>query len=161
MNKKELNEFYRTLYTKAQRLKSPFVSTSEKYKCSMDFFNGHYSRNDSGDYEIEYFPIPVISIIDVCDIEVGIDSITVSTKLPRIEAEAFDYSLLEGYEFEAYGVENYLEDYYTNGSTIDDFIQKVKCSDEENIGFSFAFDNLDEDGAYAFVEFLIDNKFFY
>ena len=161
MNKTELNEFYRNLYTKAQSLRNPFTSTSGKYKCSMAFFNGHYSRNDSGQYEMEYFPIPVISIIDVCDIEVGIDTITVSTKLSRFEAEAFDYSLLQKYKFEAYGVNNYLEDYYTNGSTIADFIQKVKHSNEESIGFSFTFNNLDEDRVYAFVEFLSANKFFY
>lgn len=110
---------------------------------------------------MEYYPIPVISIIDYCDIEVGIDKLSISAKLSKVEAEVFDYSLLEKYEFEAYGVEHYLDDFYSKGSTIDEFINRVKVSNEQEIGFSFIFDDLDEDGVYAFVEFLIRNKFFY
>lgn len=161
MNKKELNDLYKALYNKAQRLRSPFISTSGKFKCSMGFYNGHYSKNEEGNYQMEFFPIPVISITDCCDIEIGIDMISISTKLSRRDAEAFDYSLLEKYDFEAYGVENYLEDYYSKGSAIDDFIHKIKESNEQNIGFSFIFDDLDENGVYRFVEFLINHHFFY
>ena len=32
MNKNNLNEFYRKLYNKAQRLRSPFISSTDKYK---------------------------------------------------------------------------------------------------------------------------------
>ena len=161
VNKKELNDFYRILYNKAQRLRKPFISAPGKYKCKMGFYHGHYSKNDEGNYEMEYYPIPVISIIDYCDIEVGIDKLSISAKLSKVEAEVFDYSLLEKYEFEAYGVEHYLDDFYLKGSTIDEFINRVKVSNEQEIGFSFIFDDLDEDGVYAFVEFLIRNKFFY
>ena len=161
MNKNNLNEFYRKLYNKAQSLRSPFISASEKYNCEIGFFNGHYSKNEEGNYEMEYYPIPVISIIGCCDIEVGIDMISISTKLSRNEAETFDYSLLKKYEFEAYGVENYLDDYYTNGMSMDDFKQKIKVSNEQAIGFSFLFDELDEKGVYKFVDFLVKNKFFY
>ena len=161
MNKNNLNEFYRKLCNKAQSLRSPFISAIEKYNCKMGFFNGHYSKNEDGNYEIEYYPIPVISIIGCCDIEVGIDKISISTKLSRNVAETFDYSLLKKYEFEAYGVENYLDDYYTNGMSMDDFKQKIKASNEQAIGFSFLFDELDENGVYTFVDFLVKNRFFY
>lgn len=161
MNKRELNEFYKTLHNKAQNLILPFISVHEKYNCVMGFYNGHYSKNDDGIYEMEFYPIPVISIKDCCDIEVGLDTISISTKLSRHEVEFFDYSLLEKYKFEAYGVENYLDDYYTEGSTIEEFIHKVKKSKEQNIGFSFLFDSLDGNQLYAFVEFLLKNKFFY
>ena len=124
----------------------------EAYKDKIDIKIG---------YEMEYYPIPVISIIDYCDIEVGIDKLSISAKLSKVEAEVFDYSLLEKYEFEAYGIEHYLDDFYSKGSTIDEFINRVKVSNEQEIGFSFIFDDLDEDGVYAFVEFLIRNKFFY
>lgn len=63
MNKNNLNEFYRKLYNKAQNLRSPFISAIEKYNCEMGFFNGHYSKNADGNYEMEYYPIPVIRIV--------------------------------------------------------------------------------------------------
>lgn len=161
MNKKELNNFYKNLYIKAQELVSPFISLHNNYKCEMGFYNGHYSKNETGNYQMEFFPIPVISIKGCCDIEVGFDSITISTKLSKHDTEMFDYNLLEKYEFEAYGVENYLHDYYLKGSTIDEFIQKVKESNEKEIGFSFVFNDLDRDKVYKFVQFLKKNKFYY
>ena len=161
MDKKELNELYKALYTKAQRIRDLYLSTHYKRKCIMGFYNGHYSKNEEGTYEMEYYPIPVISIIDCCDIEIGLGKISISTKLSKFDAETFDYSLIEKYEFEAYGVENYLEDYYTKGSTINEFVHRVKESNEQHIGFSFIFDDVDEDSVCAFVDLLFNNKFFY
>lgn len=161
MDKKELNAFYKNLYNKAQELMRPFISMHRNYKCEMGFYNGHYSKDENGNYQMEFFPIPVIRIKGYCDIEIGIDSISISTKLSKQDIEFFDYTLLEKYDFEAYGVENYLDDYYLKGSTIDEFIQKVKESNEKEIGFSFVFDDLDEEKVYRFVGFLSQNKFYY
>ena len=44
---------------------------------------------------------------------------------------------------------------------MDDFKQKIKVSNEQAIGFSFLFDELDENGVYTFVDFLVKNRFFY
>ncbi len=88
----------------------------------------------------EYFPIPVIIIVGCCDIEVGFDAVSGSTKLSRMEAEAFDDSLLAKYEFEAYGVENY----HTKGVTMDQFIQRIRESNERDVGFFFIISDLDE-----------------
>ncbi|MBR3841535.1 MAG: hypothetical protein IKM20_10395 [Erysipelotrichales bacterium] len=161
VNKKEINEFYKKLYDKAKDLMNPFLLAHGKYNCKMGFYNGHYYKNYEGIYEFAFYPIPVISIVDYCDIEVDIDTISISTKLSRNQAEVFDYSLLEEYYFEAYGVENYLDDYYTKDSTIDEFIERIKTSNEQNIAFSFLLDNVNSDELYTFVEFLVKNGFFY
>jgi len=161
MNKKQLNDFYGILCDKARNLSSPFISKPEEYRCEVGFYNGHYSKNEKGDYEMEFYPIPVISIMGICDIEVEIDVVSVSSKLTKTQAEKLDYSLLQGYRFEAYGVENFTEDYYTQGVSLEDFICRVKASDEKDIGFSFIFDSMNAIEVKAFVEFLVKNGFFY
>ena len=61
---------------------------------------------------MDYYPIPVISIKGYCDIEIEIDEITISTKLKYNDALNFDYSKIMHYDFEMYGVKDYLKDYY-------------------------------------------------
>lgn len=64
------------------------------------------------------YPIPVIGVKDFCDIEIQFDKISASTKLNREAALAYSYEKFSEYEFEVYGVEDYLADFYHNGQTI-------------------------------------------
>ena len=162
MTRKELNDVYEKLDLKAMELSFPFNKIHGIFQYSVGFYNGHYSKNKSGEYQMDYFPIPVISIKNMCDIEIGIEKISVSTKLKKEEALKFNYSKLNGYMFEAYGVENYLENYYIEGDTIEQLIEKVQNSEEKEIGFAFFLsDDIDGDTIYKFVKFLKRNGFYY
>lgn len=151
----QLNEMYKELDEKAQAI-------SNSFHCDFNYYNRHYSRGESGDYEIEYFPIPVITIKGICDIEIGLNQISVTTKLSRNGALSYDFEKVKTYSFEAYGVENYLDDFYTAGNTIDVMIDKIMKSEEENIFFSFYFSHeVDSDSICEFVKFLSEDGFFY
>lgn len=155
MNYLQLNEIYEKLDEKAHKL-------CDIFHCTFGYYNGHYHKNQDGEYEIEYFPIPVLSIKGLCDIEIGFNQISVTTKLLRDKAISFNYNKVKGYPFEAYGVENYLDDFFLAGDTIERRIDKILKSKEENIFFSFYFpNNADTDTICEFIEFIARDGFFY
>lgn len=155
MERCRLNEIYKELDTKALEISSIF-------HCAFGYYNRHYSKDEAGNYEIEYFPIPVITIKGICDIEIGLNQISITTKLSRNQVLSYDFEKIKTYSFEAYGVENYLDDFYIAGNTIDDMIENIMKSKEENIFFSFYFPyETNSDIICEFVKFLSKDGFFY
>ena len=132
MERSQLNELYRNLDSKAQEI-------SKCLCCDYGYYNGHFHKNASGNYEMDYFPIPVVSLKGVCDVEIDFDCISVTTKLTKEKALCYNFEKLKNYNFEVYGVENYLDDFYVLGDTLGDMIEKIRNSSEENIFFSFYF----------------------
>lgn len=103
------------------------------------WYNGHCHRGDDGNWFRESYPIPVISVKGICDIEVPFDAITASAKLKKDAALAYPFETLSGYEFEAYGVEDYLADFYRAGQSVRELQENICTCDEKEIGFSFLF----------------------
>lgn len=155
MERSELNEIYRKLDEKAREI-------SELFHCAFGYYNGHYHRNESGDYDMDYFPIPVVTVKDICDIEIDLTQVSITTKLTRDKALSYNYNKLSSYSFEVFGVEKYLDDFYVVGNTIDTMINKIMKSNEENIFFSFYFPyEATSDTIYSFVNFIQKEGFFY
>lgn len=132
MDRRQLNAVYRELDARAQQL-------SELLHASFGYYNGHYHKGPSGDYEMDHYPIPVITMRGVCDIEVDLDGISVTAKLARADALRFDFGKLAAYDFEVYGVENYLDDFRAEGDTMDVMLENIRESKENAIFFSFCF----------------------
>lgn len=157
---KNINEIY-------QRLESECIEIYTQLNAfnlhlEWGWYNGHYHKADNGEWEREFYPIPVITIKSLCDIEIGIDNISISTKLRREHAVQYSFSKFESYTFEAYGVENYLEDFYTSGESLLTMKAKILESNETEIGFSFYFS---KDGTKSsikdVIQLLIDEEFYY
>lgn len=135
-DKGALNALYAPLETKRAALVKRL--RGKGFQVSSGWFNGHYSRDSSGEYTMEYFPIPVISVAGLCDIELHFEELTVSAKLSRRQALEHTFAGLEGYAFEAYGIRDYLKGFYFPGQDLDTLRQNILSSDEEEVGFSFA-----------------------
>lgn len=132
------------------------------FELKRGYYNGNYHRDKSGNYVMEYYPIPIIEVQRLCDVEINLENITVSTKLTKQNAVEYNYGKLEGYSFEAYGVEDYLQDFYEPGMLTEELQVAIKKSEEKEIGFSFKF-NFDITGneMYEFVKMLRREGFFY
>lgn len=132
------------------------------FELESGFYNGHYRKWEDGIFHMDYYPIPVISVKNYCDIEIGLDSISISTKLKRNAALSYDYSKLHAYRFEVYGVEDYLADYYHEGMTVQQLLGNMKTSEEHEIAFSFRFDfDTHGEAIYAIVKLLRREGFYY
>ena len=126
------------------------------------WYNGHYNKNNENKWIRNSFPIPEVNIMGLCDIEISFEKITVTTKLKRNVALEYDYNKLTNYEFEAYGVENYLSDFYSKNMSIQDLKGSIEHSSENEIGFSFSFPmDICEAIIYEFIDFLSNEEFYY
>ncbi|MDE5597728.1 MAG: hypothetical protein K2J04_07840 [Lachnospiraceae bacterium] len=62
-----------------------------KLELESSWYNGHYHRNEAGEWSRESYTIPVISVNGLCDIEIQFDKVSVSTKLKRDRALVYSF----------------------------------------------------------------------
>lgn len=156
----ELNAVYGQLERKQQKIKDALSEMPCRIKTG--WFNGHYQRNVAGEWRRNAFPIPEVDVIDLCDVEIHLDYIVVTTKYKKDKVLSCCFDVFMEYEFEAYGVENYLSDFYCPGQTVQEMKEKIFASDEEEIGFSFRFPFACEGKQiFEFVQLLCNKGFYY
>ena len=72
----------------------------------------------------------------------------------------YSYEKLSDYEFEAYGVDEYLDDFHVKGNSYSELVDNIARSKE--IGFSFLFsEDVGAEEIYKRVKFLRKEGFFY
>ena len=156
----EVNAAYHQLETKKTELTRALRHRT--FEIESGWYNGHYQKDSDGNWRRDSYPIPVIGVKGLCDIEVQFDKLSVSTKLKRDAALAYSYEKFREYEFEAYGVEDYLADYYHAGQTVQELKDAINRCGETEIGFSFLFP-FETDGKriFEFVGLLHSEGFYY
>lgn len=163
MDKQILNEI-NTAYSHLEMKQTELVNAlfHRIFELDSGWYNGHYHQDEAGNWFRDSYPIPVIGVKGLCDIEISFDKISISTKLKRKEALAYPFEKFAGYEFEAYGVEDYLTDFYQPGQTVQDLKENIRVCDEKEIGFSFVF-SFDVEGKhiFEFVKLLRREGFYY
>ena len=154
MDMKELNKMYYRLQMKCNELM--YGLHHRIFETEWGWYNGHYYKNSSGEYERAEYPIPVITVNGFCDIEINLDHISLTSKRCRAETLNYAFEKFSGIPFEVFSIENYLdEDYYTHGTDITVFRNKIRKSQEKELGFSFLFDfDVGGDRIYEFVKLL-------
>lgn len=156
----KLNSEYRRLEGKCEDTARAVAETISD--TDVGWFSGHYHKDENGNWCRESYPIPVIALKGLCDAEIHFDRISVSTKLTRERALAHSFANLDGYDFEAYGVEDYLCDFRLRGQDIRKMKENIRACAESEIGFSFFFP-FDTDGRQIakFAKLLRDEGFYY
>lgn len=86
-----LNQIYRPLDEKASRLGMCLSKTHGGFKLSNGFYNGHYHKTAEGECREDKYPIPVISVLGLADIEVDVDGLTVTAKLSKKQIAGLDW----------------------------------------------------------------------
>lgn len=162
MVSKELQKEMNAAYDRLEKKHNALVQFFHRiFKLESGWFNGHYQKNEDGSFRRDSYPIPVISVNGICDMEIQFDRIDVSTKLKREKALTYSFDKMADYSFEAYGVEDYLGDYYHEGQTIQELRDNILGSEEKEIGFSFTF-SFDTEGEkiLEFVKLLRQEGFY-
>ena len=163
MDKQILQEI-NTVYSRLESKQTALVRALPHriFELESGWYNGHYHIDETGNWFRESYPIPVIDVKGLCDIEIPFDKITISTKLKRSAALAYPFEKFAGLEFEAYGVEDYLTDFYHSGQTTQELQENIRACDEKEIGFSFVFPfDVDGEQIFEFVKMLRREGFYY
>lgn len=85
----KVNDAYYQLETKQAQITHALFNRI--FEIESGWYNGHYHKGENGDWCRESYPIPVVTVKGLCDIEVSFDKITVSTKLKRAKALEYSY----------------------------------------------------------------------
>ena len=132
--RQRLNQFYRPMDERMRALSAALARRG--LAAEGGWFSGHYTRDSAGQYHRDDFPIPVVTVKGVCDVELGPVLTTVSARLGRDAALALSPEELE-VPFEAYGAEDYLLDLYLPGMAPATLAENIRACGEREIGFSF------------------------
>lgn len=169
-----LNEFYQALTEKTQTLMKtlmPLVDTT--LLMSMSYVIKHYIRNmykhkeptpdNAAQYSDDNYPIPVIRLSDLCEVEIYTDVISVFTRLKYDRVQKLDFSRLAGYDFEVYGYDGgQLIDFSDGDTTVQETKDNILNSNTEVADFYFDFPfDCGEDEILTLVTLLHDEGFFF
>ena len=126
-------------YFSLEEKKTELLSTlsAARLRVKDGWHNGNYHKNELGEWERESYPIPVLELAGLCDIEVGFNRISVSTKLPTDCIESIRPEDFTPLDFEVYDVENFLEDIYTSRQPFIQLKASVKRHPTHEVGFTF------------------------
>ena len=134
----QLNGFYEPMWNKAMDVKNNL--TAAGYAASLGFYNNHYVK-DGKDFAIEYYPIPIITVAEISDIGIDIDTYWIEIHLDKDRAALQDYpELTRLYNLEVYGAEGFYLDFYNNQTDPYEVAEKIKNSNETLINVTFYFD---------------------
>ncbi len=156
-----LNRIYQPMNSVSHELVQALAKLHGGHKITGGFFNGHYHRNADGEYQADMYPISVISVRGLCDIEIDFDGISVTAKLSKESIQHFDWSLLGGIPFEVYGVEQCLTDYGSNQNP-DEIGSSTRFSSEKEFFVSLSLPiRTNGEEVLKILEVLQKNGFYY
>lgn len=156
-----LNQIYQPISNMSHELVGALTGLHGGYQITNGFFNGHYHRNADGEYQADAYPISVISVMGLCDIEIDFDGISVTAKLSKESIRRFDWGLLGAIPFEVYGAEQYLTDYGSNQNP-DEIGNRTQLSAEREFFVSLSLPvTISGDDVLKILEVLQKNGFYY
>lgn len=120
-----LNHTYMTLHEEKKQICEYLQENGLSY--TVGYFPYHTFKEADAFYREEY-PIPVIQVVQTIDIGIDIDKVFFEFNIAKEAAIDFDFHIFENYQFEVYGSEDYLEDYYFGN--IDEIKQNILYSTE-------------------------------
>lgn len=155
-----LDRVYHALWAKCLQLTQSLRHGD--FAVEAGFYNGHYHQTPEGEWQAEDYPIPVIAVKGLCDIEINLDGLSVTAKKRRGDALDYTFERFREYSFEAFGVEGYLDTFYRAGMTLEEMKATIAGCKETEIGFSFAFPwDVDGEALFEFVQLLRREEFYY
>lgn len=130
-----LNSIYKPLCDKSAEIYQALKDA--EYQVTCQFHNNHSVKRNN-DFATEYFPIPVISIENLGDIGVDINSVWFEVVLPKEKAIKLDYAnIANRYRVEIYGSDNFLCDLYNEQIDVSKIVSNISNSSEINICILF------------------------
>ena len=125
-----INNSYRNLNERTVQFTE--MLTKLGHKVEWGYYNSH-SVTVNGETYLEYYPIPVITVNDTCNVGIDFSNVFIEGKLYKDETGNFDIEKFRDYKLTVCGTENYLSDIYSDGMDNDEFAGSVEESGEEEI----------------------------
>ena len=155
----EMDAAYRALEARLEIVKAAVRQAG--LECASIWHSGHYARDGHGEFRRQAYPIPIVSVEGLCDLELGFFWLSITAKLARAQSLAFPYEALPPCSFEACGVEHHLSDCYHARQRLEALGKNAASSHETEIGFAFSLPMTIEPELVDFLIFLKGSRFSY
>lgn len=110
-----------------------------KLEINSGWFTGHLHKVKGGQWQTEPYPIPVVRVPGVCDIEIDFDGIMVCTKLGRTQALNYSFEKFKTYTFEIYSMDEHLTDFYRSDQPLYVLHESITDSKVAEVAIVFSF----------------------
>lgn len=151
MNIIEIHETLNALYLKANDTLEYLEENN--IESQMGYFSGNYIKI-GGEYALQAYPIPVITIKGKGDIGFNLDGMFFEFMLKKQTAQRLDIEKISSeYAIEVYGATDCEVDYYKEGMSSDAYRKGIDKSKENGFGFAFYFDASLEEPSEISVQF--------
>ena len=124
------------------------ILNSKSIECSLGFYNNHEIKIKNR-FVKEIYPIPVISCkIHKVEIDIGFDVVSdhylgfLELTLSKRDILNFDFSKFNNLDFEIYGFNNYLEDFYFGN--VENAKQTISKSEENKFHIGINISNINQ-----------------
>ena len=155
---KQLNEWYYRLEMKQAEI--VHALHHRVFELESGYYNG-YRRRDGDAVVTDYFPIPVITVKGVCDVEIHPDHIEISAYRNLHDTIGYSFDKFSGCAYTVSEAEDADEILFDSKTQSPEREHILRRSQEKKILFSFFFD-FDTDGTivYEFVKLLRRERFY-
>lgn len=156
----EINEIYQELESKSLDLMSELLHRT--FECYGAWFSGCLDEDEYDLSGVLSCPFPVISVRDVCSVQIHFDEIVVLSKLQRHAALAKKYNKFKKYPFDVREGGINCAKLYSMDESPDCLMEALEDSEEEEFEFHFRlpFDT-DQKTIFEFVKLLRREGFEY
>lgn len=134
-----LNALYEPLFHRAQALQQHLQEGLALPPVCMGFYNGHHHRDEKGTFQKDLYPIPVLELKGLCDVEMDFDRISVTARCNKASALAFPFEDFLDLALEVFGVEDFLTDVCHGNTSPARCREGIRQSRESAFFFSFSF----------------------
>lgn len=124
-----------TLYRDAELRLESTLRALRQLGCPLShgWYNGHYRKGAGGAWQRESFPIPVIHVEGLCEVELPFESIAVTARLTRASALTYRFDRLADYDYELLSAEDMQTEYYHRGMSDSERQTRLEASHEPQL----------------------------
>lgn len=156
---RQLNALYAPMEEKARQLKRGLERFFPSVR--LGYYGGHCRRDENGAYQMDAFPIPVVEVTGICDVEISPEGVSLTAMLRRDAALRYPWEKLADREFEVYGAADCIGDFYLPGMSLEQLRENIQKSGEQEIGVTFAFDfSVDQEPLCRLASLLREDGFY-
>lgn len=129
-----LTTLYKKLYNQAERF--ALGLNYRVYNFEIKLLIASLMHYEDEEYNEPFYPIPVVQIGKLCDVEFWLDKIIITARINLRDLTMFDISKLQPYEYEFYGCKEYPFLFYKKNDDIDlnEKLNKLHKLNEKEIG---------------------------
>lgn len=158
----ELSKIYKELELKSIWATAALFRIHKIFEVESKWLSGCSYRDDDEKRHLYDFPLPVVTVKGVCEMEISFDKIHICAKRTREDVLNYSFTKFSEYEFYAFGADDMDREFYRKGGTIEQMKKEVRACKEREVMFAFVIPyDIPSQELYEFAKLLRREGFYW